>query len=263
MAKVYLTKKLSEEYIRLYKRCEVRSKYFDRIDAIVDAILTHRSRYESVGSVLGIPWYFIAVIHNMEGGLNFATHLHNGDSLQHRTRHVPRGRPRKGTPPFTWEESAVDALKLRRLDRQKDWSLPHLLYELEGYNGWGYRLYHTHVLSPYLWSYSNHYISGKYVADGRWSNTARSRQAGAAVLLKRLEERGEIQLNTSPDAPLASPDAPLFFYSDGHEPEAAALQRFLNRFDGVALRVDGWPGKKTSDAVKKLFGFHLKGDPRG
>ena len=67
----------------------------------------------------------------------------------------------RGKPPFTWEESASDALALRGLRGDTDWSLAGTLYQLEGYNGWGYRLYHQHVLSPYLWSYSNHYQSGK------------------------------------------------------------------------------------------------------
>jgi hypothetical protein len=174
--------------------------------------------------------------------------------LTARTKHVPEGRPKQGNPPFTWEESAVDALKLRRLQNIEEWSLSRILYELEGYNGWGYRLYHTHVLSPYLWSFSKHYVSGKYIADGTWSDTAKSRQCGAAILIKRLEERGEITLHTIED--------PIFFYSTHVEAEADKLQQFLNQFDGVALRVDGWPGEKTSDAMKKLFGFYLKGDPR-
>jgi hypothetical protein len=40
------------------------------------------------------------------------------------------------------------------------------------------------------------------------------------------------------------------------------LQGFLNGFPGVKLKVDGWPGKKTSDAFKKVTGYYLKGDPR-
>ena len=41
------------------------------------------------------------------------------------------------------------------------------------------------------------------------------------------------------------------------------LQRYLNTFAGISLRVDGWPGEKTSDAMQAVFGFRLKGDPRG
>jgi len=254
MAKVSYSKSLGNEYTTLYKNCESKAVHFSAIDKFVDKIISHRSRYESVGNTLGIPWYFIAAIHNMESSQNFSRHLHNGDPLTAKTKHVPKGRPKKGSAPFTWEESATDALKLRRLDKIKKWSLSRILYELEGYNGWGYRLYHSHVLSPYLWSYSNHYVSGKYVADGTWSDTAKSRQCGAIVIIKRLEERGEISIQKIKEN--------IFFYSNKVVDHAVELQQFLNQFDGIALRVDGWPGKSTSNATKELFGFYLKGDPR-
>ena len=67
--------------------------------------------------------------------------------------------------------------------------MPGTLFQLEGYNGFGYRDHHPTVPSPYLWSFSNHYTRGKYVADGRFSPTAVSQQCGAAVLLKRLAGR--------------------------------------------------------------------------
>ena len=255
MAKVNFSSALAAEYQRLYKECEIRPGRFEDTDRVVTEILENQTRYESVADALQLPWYLVAAIHSMESGLDFSRHLHNGDPLRFRTIHIPTGRPKKGEPPFSWEESAIDALKLRKLGRVKAWSLPRVLYELEGYNGWGYRLYHSHVLTPYLWSGSNHYISGKYVADGRWSDTARSRQIGAALIIRRLEERGEIKVEEAYSQP-------IFVYSTGYEPHAVELQEFLNGFTGIALRVDGWPGEKTSDAVKTLFGFYLEGDPR-
>ncbi|WP_456382347.1 hypothetical protein [Hydrogenimonas sp.] len=255
MPKVNYSPKLAEEYLRLYRTCAASPARFDAIDRLVERLLEHRGRYETVASELKMPWYFVAAVHNMESSQDFTKHLHNGDPLTERTVHVPAGRPRRGTPPFTWEESALDALKMRGLGRVKAWPLPRLLYELEGYNGWGYRLYHPHVLSPYLWSWSNHYHGGKYTADGRWSDTAVSKQCGAAVLLHRMEEIGAIRL-------AEKEETPFFVYADGPLPRADELQRFLNRFPGIALRVDGWPGRRTSDAVHRLFGFYLRGDPR-
>ena len=122
-----------------------------------------------------------------------------------RTVHVPAGRPRSGNSPFTWEESAVDALEYDGLTTQvTDWSVEYLAYLFEGFNGWGYRLYHSHVKSAYLWSLSNHYTKGKYVGDGQWSETAVSRQCGAMVLLKRLQEAGHIRLDFARvEAPVA------------------------------------------------------------
>ena len=112
------------------------------------------------------------------------------------------------------------------------------------------------MLSPYLWSFSEHSDRGKYVADGRWSATAVSRQPGAAVLLRRLAERGEVAFDETPIGPL------IAYSADGAVPRADDLQAFLNTFPGIRLRVDGWPGPRTSAAFRVVFGRFLDGDPR-
>lgn len=257
MARVELTESLREEYTNLYQTCEIRNEKLDDVDSITDSILTNRARYEAVAGTVGAPWYFIAAIHNMESSLRFDRHLHNGDPLTEQTIHVPKGRPAHGSPPFTWEESAADAMAMRRIGVVRDWNLPRLLYELEAYNGWGYRLYHSHVKSPYLWSFSTHYTNGKYVADGTWSDTAISGQCGAALIVRRLEERGKIEPLTG-----EIPQSPVLYYSDAVLPQGKDLQRFLNLFSGTALQVDGKPGKKTSEAFKRIFGYYLDGDPQ-
>ena len=258
MARVNLTRTLQNEYAELYKTLDINPAQFDAVDLAIDKIIAQQPRYEAVGQLVDAPWYFIAAIHNMESSLNFSRHLHNGDPLSERTRHVPADRPVNGHPPFTWKESAADALELRKIDRVTDWNLERTLYELEGYNGWGYRLFHQHVKSPYVWSFSNQYSRGKYVADGTWSDTAVSRQCGAAVLIKRLEQRGDIDMLGGHTILTKIP-----FRLAGEVIEYGEdLQRFLNTFPGISLRVDGWPGAKTSDAVKRMFGFYLKGDPR-
>ena len=42
------------------------------------------------------------------------------------------------------------------------------------------------VATPYLWSFTNHYDKGKFVADGKYDAEAISKQVGAAILLKEL-----------------------------------------------------------------------------
>jgi lysozyme family protein len=59
---------------------------------------------------------------------------------------------------------------------------------LEGFNGYGYSLYRN-INSPYLWSGSNNYTAGKYIADNVYSKTAVSSQIGIALLLKNILER--------------------------------------------------------------------------
>jgi lysozyme family protein len=150
----------------------------------------------SFGGGASIPWYFIACVHYMECSFSFKHHLHNGDPLTGYTTHVPANRPKVGHgPPFTFEESAVDALKLMKYDKVTNWSLPFILQKLEGYNGFGYSKRGIHT--PYLWSFSNQYTKGKYVKDGVFSADAVSQQMGAAVILKRMEDRAIISIPRS------------------------------------------------------------------
>lgn len=141
-----------------------------------------------------IPWYFIACVHYLECSFSFKKHLHNGDPLTGYTVQVPAGRPKVGhPPPFTFNESAVDALKFMGFDKVRSWILPFILRKLEAYNGFGYFKYQK-INSPYLWSFSNHYTKGKYVKDGKFDKEAVSQQTGSAVILKRMEERGLIYI---------------------------------------------------------------------
>jgi lysozyme family protein len=127
-------------------------------------------------------------MHGLECGYDFNRHLHNGDSLAAATVRVPAGRPPNWVPGSRWEDSAIDALKLKKFDRVDEWSLPRVLYALEAFNGFGYRT--KGIRSPYLWSFSNLYNKGKYIRDGVYDANAVSQQLGSAVLLKHLEEQG-------------------------------------------------------------------------
>ena len=105
------------------------------------------------------------MIHALECAFDFDCHLHNGDPLTARTVRAPKGQAGSGAPPFTWWESAVDALRGRDLDALSDWPVGAPLDRLERYNGLGYR--RRGLASPDLWSFSGHNQKGKYAADGR------------------------------------------------------------------------------------------------
>lgn len=259
MPTINLTQALKEEYQKFFNDCKINLDKLNSVESIIRKIIQNKNRYEKVGRELNIPWYFIAVIHNMESSLNFNCHLHNGDPLSNRTTHIPAGRPINGNPPFTWEESAIDSLMFQKIHLWNDWTISGILYKIEAYNGWGYRANHPEVLSPYLWSGSNHYIRGKYVADGRWSETAVSNQIGAGIILRRLLEKNLITL---PEIITTQTDEPLLKYSNKEIAYAKELQEFLNKFPGIYVLVDGVPGKKTSEAFKQITGNYLFGDPR-
>jgi len=172
-------KRWSTALLRPGKQSEVRW--------IAREILRHKDRYDGISKTTKVAWWAIASLHNMECGLNFHQHLHNGDSLTRRTWQVPTGRPKKGNPPFTFEESAEDSLYYDKMNLV-DWSkVDTSLNAFEGYNGWGYRKNHPNTPTPYLWSGTTIYPSGKYVQDGKWSSSAISSQIGICSILKQLQ----------------------------------------------------------------------------
>ncbi|MBN1577236.1 MAG: OmpA family protein [Chitinispirillaceae bacterium] len=193
--KVEYSQELKDEYRRLFDTCVIKENKVAAADGIIEKMQGNKARYDSIEQDLGIPWYVVAAIHQMESGMSFSRHLHNGDPLTARTVHVPKGRPLTPDPPYTWEYSANDVLKYKLMDKWTDWSIEGVLFKLEGYNGWGYRLYHPDVLSAYLWSSSNHHTSGRYVADGKWSQTAISKRCGAAVILRRMVDEHIITID--------------------------------------------------------------------
>jgi lysozyme family protein len=240
---------LKADYQLLFDSCLVRPERAQAVNSVAAKIRASRARYETVGSVLGTPWYVVGLTHTMESGGNFEAHLHNGDPLTGRTTREPAGRPKTGTAPFTWEESATDALTMHGFPKWKEWSIPGALYKLEAYNGWGYRDSHPEVKSPYLWSYSNHYTRGKFVSDGTFSATAVSAQCGAAVLLKRLVQLGVvpgIDETTPRTLQLTNP------YMTGPDVEEAQRLLAKNPYGNfLPGDVDGEYGPLTADATKR------------
>lgn len=190
---VLLTAKLRQEYERRYSTLVIRPNRITG-NAIVKAIQkieAGKSRYLSVQAKTAVPWYVIGVIHLLECDGRFDCHLHNGDPLTKRTVHAPAGRPVSGHPPFSWEYSALDALRYKGLDVWCDWTISGTLYKLEAYNGFGYR--NHGIASPYLWSGTTFYTKGKYILDGVWSPTAVSAQIGVVPILRTMSDQGLIQ----------------------------------------------------------------------
>jgi hypothetical protein len=96
--------------------------------------------------------------------------------------HVPAGRG----PFVSWEAAAVDALVncAPYVARNMDWSIGSTLTTLEKYNGLGYAA--RGLPSPYLWSGTDQYKSGKYVRDGFFDPNTVDGQLGCVGLLKAM-----------------------------------------------------------------------------
>ena len=258
------SQQLRNEYRQLFDTLEIRAERARAVDKLCAQALALVPTYAPVSASTGVPWYFIAAVHLRESTFRIA-HLHNGDPLSARTVHVPAGRPKTPEPPYTFEQSAEDALRLKKLHRWQDWSLSGTLYQLERYNGMGYRK--RGKPSPYLWSFSHHYQHGKFIADGKYSDTAVDAQCGTATLLRRLVEQQHFSFPDEPDLTDTTPLVVSYAAKRPTDPatieRATALQIWLSSHPGIYLKVDGWPGQRTSNAFRKVTGRYLPGDPRG
>jgi len=134
-----------------------------------------------------IAWVFVAVSHYRESSQDFTKNLGQGDPLDKVTTHVPKGRgPFFG--PTAFEDAAVDALKncSPYAARETDWSIGGMLTTLERYNGIGYAA--KGLPSPYIWSGTDQYVRGKYVADGVFDPSVVDKQLGCAGLIMRIAQ---------------------------------------------------------------------------
>lgn len=135
----------------------------------------------------GFKWWCVGVIHLMECELDFKRYLGNGQVLNRITSIVPAGRG-----PFnSFYDGAIDALDLQNVNGRDMSSIGAVLLFLEGYNGFGYERWHD-MNSPYVWSGSEYYEKGKYIADGHFDTEAVSNQIGVALIIKKLSDLGEL-----------------------------------------------------------------------
>jgi lysozyme family protein len=188
---------VANEYAHLWGSATIQSEKVNQVATTSQKLQTLKQHYDQVSSATGVPWYVVGLIHSLEASLSLSGHLHNGDPLTAWTVNVPAGHPQQGNPPFTWVESAIDALTLRGLQNVGPgvWTVERIAYELERYNGFGYRDHHPEVKTPYLWSCTVQYSKGKYVADGKFDPNAVGGQVGAMALLKQLVAEGAVQVS--------------------------------------------------------------------
>ena len=145
----------------------------------------NKARYEAVSQATNMPPALIAALHWRESTGDFSTYLHQGDPLGKPAVHVPTNIPVF----YEWEDAAIHALNMRynknlqeSMEITADTRNPTPLASFaEAYNGLGY---HTRgVASPYVYSGTDQYSSGKYVADGQYSSRAVDGQLGVMTLM--------------------------------------------------------------------------------
>jgi len=162
------------------------------------------------------------------------------------------------------------------------WTWARAAYEGELYNGFGPRAHGRRT--GYLWSWTNIYTGGKYVADGKWDPDHRDEQCGMVPMmaaLLRLDSAlaladappwsvapgsagvppapAGVAAVPAPAVPVPSPHVPTVFDRD----ETAWLQAALNRLNATQgfskdppLVVDGCYGRHTRRTVTAFQAAH-------
>ncbi|MDE2103172.1 MAG: hypothetical protein KGL39_38355 [Patescibacteria group bacterium] len=151
-----------------------------------------RHQYEAVTAEINVPWYVVAVIHEREASQDWNANIAQGDPWNRVSTHEPIGRG-----PFTsWHEAAIDALVncAPYASRWKDWSAGGLLTLLEQYNGLGYAMHN--VPSPYIWSGTDQYVSGKFTRDHFYDPNVVDKQLGCAGLLMNIARICNFDIST-------------------------------------------------------------------
>jgi lysozyme family protein len=164
-----------------------------------------KTRYQAVSAQTGVPWFFIAVVHEREASQNWGANLAQGDPWNKVSVHVPDGRG----PFASWEDAAVDALTNCSpfAARNKDWTPGPFLTMLEQYNGLGYAM--RGLPSPYIWSGTDQYKSGKYVRDGVFDADVVDSQLGCAgLLMSMMSLDASIALSATSMPPIRLPTPP-------------------------------------------------------
>lgn len=205
---------------------------------VAKRLVAAKDRYQAVEKRTGVPWPFIAVTHERESTQNWNKSLAQGDPINRVSTHIPAGRG----PFSSWEDAAYDALVNcgPYAARNKDWSIGGLLTLLERYNGLGYA--GKGKPSPYVWSGTDQYSSGKYVADGVYDPGEVDKQLGCAGLIIAMMKL---------DPSIKFDEGPAIVVGDEPVRDGVWLQTSLNKIGAnPQLETDGIVGPATRNAVR-------------
>lgn len=220
----------------------------------------NKARYEAVSAKTGVPPELIAAIHYRESSMNFGTYLHQGDPLGRKAVHVPRN-----IPIFhKWEDAAVHALNMKKGLRDQLGMTSETTDEVamasyaEAYNGLGY--YNKGLTSAYVYAGTDQYKGGMYVADGKFSRSARDRRLGTVALIKGIQDQEHTTGSAAP-APVEDTQSENDAWEgvlSGHimrkgvsGAEVKALQQKLTAA-GFTVPATGYFGPQTEAAVKSF-----------
>lgn len=151
------------------------------VDIAAKRVLANITRYKAAVAGTTIPAAFIGALDLRESNCNPNLGLGQGDPWNQVSRHVPAG-----FGPFpSWSAAARFYIHYDHLDNNtQPWSIEYECWKGEAWNGFGPRAHGK--ATGYLWSGTNIYTGGKYVADGVWDPNTSDIQLGIIPVILRL-----------------------------------------------------------------------------
>lgn len=170
--------KLKPKYQNWLKHVRVTRFNAARLQA--DIISRLLPVYNPIAKETNVPVSWIGAINYRESSNSLYRYFGNGDPLNHKTVHVPKGRG-----PFkNFQEGCLDALRMMKLANLNNWTLDYFCWQSERYNGFGYEMHG--VPSPYVFGGTNIQTRGKYEEDGHWNGGAWDTQLGVLPIYYAL-----------------------------------------------------------------------------
>jgi lysozyme family protein len=151
--------------------------------------------YEKLAHQAHVPPELIAALHWREADGQFDRYLHQGDKLGRKARNEPTDIPLFGKDQF--DQAAVHAIG--RFGKTRDAlgltedsnDMAAMATYAEYYNGLGY--YNNGHTNPYVFSGTDQYKGGKYVADHKYDPKAKDQQVGVVALIDALKHDPDLQ----------------------------------------------------------------------
>jgi lysozyme family protein len=167
-----------------WKAMHINDDRRNEIDVVARRLISGKSRYQEISAATGVPWSVVAVIHEREASGSWGANIAQGDPWNRVSTHVPAGRG----PFISFKAAAIDALTKcpPYAGAWRDWSPGGAMTLLEQYNGLAYASHG--VPSPYVWSGTDQYTTGKVLVDHGPIMPVADKQLGCAALIYRMAQ---------------------------------------------------------------------------
>lgn len=187
------------ENTRRWNEMKIKPSFWPAAQKFAQRALVHKDSYIRIAEMVKakgyyVPWWFIPLVHEREcvrGVDNWNCNIAQGCRFNVKCDVIPYNGPFS-----SFEEAALAALITEHpyAAKNTNWSGGGTMTIAESYNGTGY--FRMGKTNPYLFSGTDQYIKGKYVADGKYDPNHVDTQLGVAISLKALMEADKsIQLD--------------------------------------------------------------------